>query len=241
MSKGVIGLLLCAVFARESKADTFVSIGDSITSGTHAEPDTNHGFHYSWANGDLIERNFASQTGMDVALNISLPGAITEILGYQVAFAEHVEANYVSILAGSNDMCWGRGHKVLDKIREYVARLSEKPHVKRILVGTIPDLEQVYQIGRLRPYCAAITAVMCPNFFPRPLEYRQGVMKQIKDVNAEIKALEAEFPKLTVIDQLDEQVYLQEDISVVDCFHPSKVGQQKIADAFADAFFSNPH
>lgn len=234
MSKLVVGLLLYVVTSVKALASTYVAIGDSITSGTHAEPDINHGFHYSWATGDKVERSFAKQAGFDAAFNVSLPGALTGILGYQASFAEHIEANYVSILAGSNDICWGLGHQVVGNLRGLIARLSVKPHVQKILVGTIPDLEQVYQIGKQRPYCQAITTFMCPNFMARGDDYRAGVLRQIKEINQEIIALQEKFPKLRVVGQLDSQIYESEDVSVVDCFHPSKVGQQKIADAFLE-------
>lgn len=236
MSKLVVGLLLCAATSVDALASTYVAIGDSITSGTHAEPEMKHGFHFSWATGDDVERSFAKQAGFDKVYNVSLPGALSTVMGYQVAIAEHVEANYVSILAGSNDVCWGLGHKVVGNLRSFIERLSAKEHVEKIFVGTIPDLEQVYQIAKKRSYCFAMTTVMCPNFMARGDDYRAGVLKQIKEINQEIFALEDEYPKVRVVGQLDSQVYGPEDVSVVDCFHPSKIGQQKIADAFAEVF-----
>lgn len=238
----VVGLLLSGALDLEvAEASTFVAIGDSITSGTHADHAMQHGFHYSWATGDQIEHNFAKQAGFDAAYNVSLPGALSSIVGYQVSFAEHVEADYVSLLVGTNDVCWGLGHTVTGNIRRLVDRLEKNPHITGIFLGTIPDLQQVYDVGRESPYCQVTTSVSCPNFMTRDETYRAGVMRQIKEINAQLISLEQEFPKVHVVAQLDTQIYEVEDISTVDCFHPSKIGQQKIADAFFEAWMkSNP-
>jgi lysophospholipase L1-like esterase len=240
MLRTVVGLLLSgALDLNIAQASTYVAIGDSITSGTHANPSMQHGFHYSWATGDQIERNFAKQAGFDSAYNVSLPGALSSIVGYQVSFAEHVEADYVSLLVGTNDVCWGLGHTVTGNIHRLVERLEKNPNIKGIFLGTLPDLQQVYDVGRESPYCQVTTSVSCPNFMARDDAYRAGVMRQIKEINAELIDLEKNFAKLHVITRLDTQVYDVEDISTVDCFHPSKIGQQKIADAFFEAWLES--
>lgn len=94
-----------------------------------------------------------------------------------------------------------------------------------------------YQIGKTRPYCS-LFRVLCPSYFLKNDEAERAQMRQqISNINEEIKKLPADFPKAKVVTQIGEQVYETEDIST-DCFHPTKKGQQRIADAFAEVWRS---
>jgi len=233
MGKIVVGLLLFAGAMPKASAFTYVAMGDSITSGTHAENKAMHGYHFSWATGDQLEANFAKQIGASEAYNVSFPGMVSDGLWWQqVDQVEAKEANVVSLLIGANDVCWGLGHRVLDNVRKIVSRLSEKDHVETILVGTLPDLEQVYQVGKTRSYCEVLTNVMCPHYFLQSDTNRAVIRKEVKDLNEELKKIPNEFPKAKVVAAIGEQNYGPDDISTVDCFHPTKKAQQRIADAF---------
>jgi lysophospholipase L1-like esterase len=237
MQKIVVGLLLFAGAMPKSWATTYVAIGDSITSGTHAENKAMHGYHFSWATGDQLDANFARQIHADEAYNVSFPGMVSDGLWIdQVNKAEEKRANIVSVLIGANDVCWGLGHRVFGNVEKIVDRLSQNDSVETILVGTLPDLEQVYQVGKSRSYCAIFTNIMCPNYFLRSVEERAKIRQQVKDINKEIAKLPDAFPKVKAVVAIGEQEYGPDDISKVDCFHPTKKAQQRIADAFFEVY-----
>jgi len=215
-------------------AFTYVALGDSITSGLNSEPWSLLG-QYSWATGWDLDRPFAKEIGADKYYNVALPGAITEVVDYQVSFTKLVKADYVTFIAGTNDVCWGLGHLTVNHVRDLIEKLSKQENVKKILVGTLPDLQQVYDLRRESKACE-LTKIFCPNFFLGTEEYRAGVSRQIRDINEAFKRLEYDFPKVLAVDSLNDNVYHQDDISTVDCFHPSKIGQQRIADLFSATF-----
>ena len=237
----MLGRLLLSVAILSSGlsyGSTYVAMGDSISVGTNAEPGP-AGSEYSWAVGEKLQRNFTSALGhdLDKHYNVAIPGAFSSLLQLQAGVVEFVQANYVTITIGGNDFAWARGQDVLPNIRSILTRLSAHDYVQRILVSTVPDLEQIYELGKPDPKCQ-LFHVFAPLFLLAPQDYRMRVAQQIHDTNEQIKALTAEFPKLTVVDAASTRTYKRDDISQVDCIHPSKVGQQQIADAFIEAFRS---
>ena len=80
-----------------------------------------------------------------------------------------------------------------------------------------------------------LTHWLAPLFLKAPMQRRLEISQAIKDANSEIVALADEFPNLTVVTALGEESPSAEEISEVDCIHPSALGQQRIADAFISA------
>lgn len=237
MGKIVVGLLLFAGAMPSAFGLTYVAIGDSVTSGTHAENKAMHGYHFSWATGDQLDASFAKQINADEAYNVSFPGMISDGLWLtQVQQAENKKANVVSVLVGANDVCWGLSHRVLTNVTKIVERLSSSDSVDTVMVGTLPDLEQVYQVGKKRPYCAVFTNIMCPNYFLRSDAQRAVIRAEVKRINEEISKLPNTYQKAKVVLAIGEQKYGEDDISKVDCFHPTKKAQQRIADAFFEVY-----
>lgn len=235
MGKIFFGLLMC-VAATDASSFIYVAMGDSITSGTHAENRVMHGYHFSWATGDHLAASFAKQINATEAHNVSFPGMISDGLWWQVAQVEDKKANIVTLLIGANDVCWGLGSRVYLNVKKIIDHLSNTIYVQKILLGTIPDLEQVYRVAMTRPYCRVITNVMCPHYFVQTDKNRAGIRKEIQKINDRLTALPSQYSKLKVV-PIGDQTYGDEDISTVDCFHPTKKAQQRIA----DAFFASAH
>ena len=215
---------------------TYVALGDSISAGTNAEEQSLHS-PYAWTVGAKLERNFvrAMGKGLERYHNAAVPGSLSAMLHVQSYVAEWMQARYVSITIGGNDFAWGKGHEVLPNVRKIVERLSAHDYVRRIFISTIPDLEQIYQLGNSDAYCRAFH-VLAPLFLMAPDNQRRDVAAQIHEANDHIKALADEYPKLTVVTAVSDRPYQNGDISHIDCIHPSRQGQQQLADAFIEAF-----
>ncbi len=216
-------------------ASTYIALGDSITSGTNAESGAK-GQEYSWAVGSKLERTFAKALGSRIerAYALSIPGAVSPVLKAQTLLAAKLKPSYVTIEIGGNDFAWGVGHQVTGDLRWVLTHLTAVEPAPKIFLGTVPDLEQIYQLGQGRWPCR-ITHWLAPFFLKASDQRRQEVRDQIRTTNQDIADLAAEFSNVTLVPALSEESLDVEDISSVDCIHPSARGQQRIADAFIRA------
>mgnify|MGYP006283150921 CR=1 FL=1 len=234
MNKLIICLSLMGLSLNASAA-TYVALGDSITSGTNAAPGV-FGNDYSWAVGSKLERTFARALGnrIDKIHALAIPGATAPVLLAQSLIAEQLHPSFVTIEIGGNDFAWGLGHQVVPYVRQVVERLSAADPKPRIFLATIPDLEQIYQLGQGKLRCQ-ITHWIAPLFLKASLEKRQAISQAIRDANNEIIALGEDFANVTIVTVVGEGQLTPDDVSEVDCIHPSVKGQQRIADAFIRA------
>jgi len=211
----------------------YVAIGDSITSGFNAEGIGQIG-QYSWATGWGLDEPFASTLGARQRYNVALPGAWSTMIGYQTGFAHYVEANYVSIMVGANDVCWGNTGDIVANIEKQVRALAPYTHVSKIFIGGLPDLRQLYEVREKTLRCE-LPKVMCHPYFSGDLAYRQKIDQDIIAINRDLWRLTIEYSKVVFVD-LANDTYQASDISPVDCFHPSAAGQKRIAGKFSEAF-----
>lgn len=206
----------------------YVAIGDSITTGFAAEPYTIDQ-RYSWATG--LEESFAVQVEADKSYNLAFPGITANLIDYQVEIAKRLKPNVVTILAGANDLCWGMGDKIAPKIKAIVSELEADV----ILVGGLPDFRQVYNLQKPGKACI-LSKIACHSYFMGDEAFREAIDQQIVEVNNELRDLEG--GKVLFVD-INARDYKRDDISTIDCFHPSARGQQKIADEFAGTLFNS--
>jgi lysophospholipase L1-like esterase len=224
------------IFPCVSYGFTYVAMGDSISAGTNAETQSLRS-EYAWVDGPGLERNFiqAMGPGLERHYNASVPGALSAMLHVQSYVVEWMQANYVTITIGGNDFAWGQGHELVPNLRKITQRLSANEYVKRIFVSTVPDLEQIYQLGNSQETCRRLH-VLAPLFLMAPDSQRLKIAAEIHQANEQIVELAREFPKLTVVTTVTDRAYGAADISQVDCIHPSRLGQQNLADGFTQAF-----
>lgn len=225
-------VLVSFIYSSIAIGSTYVAIGDSITSGLNSAWFAPIG-KFSFATGWGLERNLASYLNADSVYNVALPGAISGYIQYQADFAHHVQADYVSLTIGANDVCWGLSGDVLSNVRRLSRQLLAYTHTKKVLVSSIPDLRQVYNVRRNTPSCQ-LPKLFCHGYFIGDEAYRQKVDNDILATNRNLEKLTKELPNLVYVN-ISADTYGQQDISDVDCFHPSPVGQQRIADAFIKA------
>jgi len=215
---------------------TYVAIGDSITSGLNSQWLAPLG-KYSFATGWGLERSFASFVAADNYYNVALPGALSGYIQYQAEFAHHVQAKYVTIDIGSNDICWVDPAKIVPTIDGMVRQLSAYSHTEKILVASLPDFRQLYQLRRGSLSCK-IPKLICASYFNGDDEYRAKIDNDILSINRSLQKMQVMYSKVVYVD-IARDSYSAEDISTVDCFHPSAKGQQRISDKFVEAFLNS--
>lgn len=201
---------------------TYLAIGDSITSGFIVGKSNN------WATGSGLE-SFAAHLEADKAYNVSFPGLQSSHMRYQAHLANYAKANVVSILAGANDACWGHASEVPERVAALVEQVAKTADT--IYVGSIPDLAKVYSLASPSWTCG-LAKIECHAYMLGSEEYRSQVDREIAEANNALRELASD--KVVFVDIFSEE-YTPEDISSVDCFHPSVSGQQKIADSFKKA------
>lgn len=235
----VISILLLLGLSAQAYAASYVALGDSITSGANAVPGV-FGDDYSWAVGSKLERTFAKALGdrVDAVYSLSLVGAVSTILKGQALVAATLKPDYVTIEIGANDYAWGLGHRVLPNLRWVIKRLSHGKKKPKIFVAMIPDLEWLYRLGRGRRLCQ-FTHWLAPFFLKASDQRRAEISRQIAASNVEISHLADEYSNVVVVDALAGITLAADDVSTVDCIHPSARGQQLIADAFIRALDEN--
>lgn len=210
------------------------SLGDSVTQAVNA---TSLGSHpsLSWSTGTDIQSHLKKleEEGYQVeAVNAAVRGASSLSLLYQIHGLPYVP-DYVTIMVGANEVC---GEGVVDtvgNIRAGVETLKEtNPEVQIVLVP-IPKLLSLYEAGINSKSCRFRWWLfnICPTFLGSHLTDEMRVANQAKvdainDALVEVAAdLGAKYNR-----NLGDVNIGPEDISDVDCFHPSITGQQLISD-----------
>ena len=231
----LVTAFLAALYSLPALASpiTYVAIGDSITAGLAAE--VSAPWHkYSWATGYGLAHPFAQTLSAESYYNVALPGATTRMLRYQTTFSAESQANYVSIMAGTNDICWIGAGNIITNIKAAIRELSAYTSVQKIFVSSIPDIRQIYNL-RSNSYICQLPKLACHDYFTGTDEYRNKTDQEILAVNRTLWILTKEYSKVVFVD-ITNDTYEKSDISALDCFHPSSSGQQKIADKFSEAF-----
>lgn len=210
------------------------ALGDSVTQGVNA---TSLGSHpnLSWSTGSDIQSHLKKleEEGYQVeAVNAAVKGASSLALPYQIHNLPYVP-DYVTIMVGANEVC---GDGVVDtagNIRAAIETLKgTNPEVQIVLVP-IPKLLSLYESGvdsrscRFRWWLFNI----CPTFLGSHLtdELRAANQAKVDAINDALVEVAADFGAKYNRNLGDVNIQ-PEDISDVDCFHPSITGQQLISD-----------
>jgi lysophospholipase L1-like esterase len=230
-----------------------VALGDSITRAPLADGPTAGTGVNSWATGTTasVESHRARLSELSgspvTAYNVAVNGSTSSDLPRQAALAVSYGAEYVTILSGANNVCDATSVSTLPSVEAYKADVRETlttlaeglPDV-RILLGSVPSLQAVYDAGRTSPGAILSWATFgtCPIMMSDPLSLsptavarRSAVDTRIREMNASLASVCRTIPVCTY----DEgAVYHNEptlaDLSPVDHFHPSLAGQAKISE-----------
>lgn len=222
---------------------TMGALGDSISGGFNAE----RPFYQrdkNWADGINIEShaNLLRKLGNleVISKNVSVSGAVTSDITNQtnLLLQNGFRPDYVTILIGANDICLGS--RKPDELALYSKGVLEdsirkiievNPKVK-ILISAVPNLNHLYSLMNVDPVCVENwrSLNICEKLLlSTKFEREKGVYRW----NAYNKML-SEFPSRYPANVKFSSILIGNDlttidVSRVDCFHPSVVGQAEIS------------
>lgn len=230
-------LLVCDIAIGAPKLNLLV-LGDSISQGFNAihfgaTPE------YNWATGSKIHsyQQRLEQLGYEVnSKNASIPGAPTSWLGLELYLAKSIVPDIALIEIGANDLCNPFNQQdTVWNINWAITRLLEKNLKVQIVLAGIPRLSAVYESKKGSPNCLQHWKTnLCPAFLSPDLSEADRNANQIKidAANNGLKEIAGHYPaNVRYVKEIGETPIQPEDVSDVDCFHPSPTGQQRLSDA----------
>jgi lysophospholipase L1-like esterase len=242
----VLVAVLSGAASAATPPPTTAALGDSITRGFNAGPiPFRDAPSYSWATGTHVSST-AQRLRARVMFNDAKDGARMRDLPAQAARAASQDADHVLILMGANDVCHGGVAAMTSTqrfrsdfesaLRVFATRLPDA----RIEVLSIPDLYRLWQIesSRFLARTAWRLLHLCDALLARPhstatadVARRSLVRSRLAAFNRTLGAVCAEYARCAYDDGAAFRTkFGGADVSIRDFFHPSKSGQQKLAD-----------
>jgi lysophospholipase L1-like esterase len=251
--KGFLVLFLMLLSSAPASAEeashlSMGALGDSITrafnSGGVIDTPRN-----SWSTGyglritshkKLLEK-FSDQRVY--GYNVARSGATTSDLDRQVAKllskANHVD--YVTLLIGANDVCgWSQDYdeeslRFQNRVRAAIELLIANNQKIKILISSIPDMYQLWEIGtelgcqanwNLTGFCSALLGKDVTT------AQRFQFVEKWRTANDYLEDVAQEFPDNVRFAENTQYVQFEaEQVSALDCFHPSVKGQNMLSES----------
>ncbi len=237
---------------------SMASLGDSITRAFNA-----CGFFAdcparSWSTGTspMVNSHYQrikARNDSLVAYNDSRSGAKAGELESQAQTASSQGVEYVTILVGANDACTPSESDMTpvddfeEQIRAAMETLDDGLPDLAILISSIPDLKQLWFIGKDSPQArrAWDAFKVCQSILANPASTdptdevrRDRVRRRVMDYNAALKRACREHPNCKFDDNAVFSYELTLDhLSTWDYFHPNSLGQKILADlTYANGF-----
>jgi lysophospholipase L1-like esterase len=195
------------------------------------------------APGRGASRTAAGET-VGTSWNLARSGARMSDLPGQVAAAVRKKPDLVTILMGANDACRSSARDmtpVADFRGEFEASLAAVRRGlpgARVLVGSIPDLEHLWRVGRRNPLAKTVWRLgICPSMLSRPDSMdaadkarRAAVERRVDAYNGVLRASCAKYPSCTYDGgAVHDYRFSMWQLSPWDWFHPSVRGQAQLA------------
>jgi len=221
------------------------ALGDSISVGTNAK-NLGVNLDYSWITGSAIKSHktkileIVEQAEFH---NFAVNGAdIENIISVQLP---HVLAldnlDYLTILVGANDLChWNvynydsdilRFHQVLNQGLQRV--FNKFPNVT-VLMLTPPNLVNLKKLKTNRCQVVWNITNICPSLLRSQVTVDETSKFEMMmgDLNSTLSKMPKSslYGDLRFNDVLFRSSFEKKDVSGIDCFHPSALGQQRISD-----------
>ncbi|RKS84306.1 lysophospholipase L1-like esterase [Motilibacter peucedani] len=237
--------------AAEGRPIVMAALGDSITQGFDACAPLSDCPEVSWATGSSADvRSLATRIGearpVSGAYDDARSGALVADLPRQAQLAVSQRADAVTVLVGANDACRssvGAMTPVSQFASAYgaaLATISEGRPQARVFVASIPDLERLWRVGSTVPAAVQVWSgfPICPTMLADPTSVtaadqarRAAVRARVVAYNAVLRAGCAKTPHCRYDGgAVFAQPITAADLSSVDYFHPSVLGQARLAE-----------
>ncbi len=231
---------------------SMVALGDSITAGFGTCLTLTACPRNSWATGDgtLVNSHYkrilaGNPAIRGHALNDSSAGATIDDLPGQASVAVGQRPEYVAILIGANDACRTRIGDMTGT-SEFEAQTNAALNTlraglptARVLVVSIPDVYRVWELAHNNRAARDVWALgVCPSLLANPtstapadVARRQQFRDRIDAYDAILaKACQSYGPRCRYDGGAAHgTAFTMDDLSAVDFFHPSAIGESKLA------------
>ena len=228
---------LCASSVVKAESLKMVVIGNSVSQGTNIFgigiwPDWN------WSSGRKIDSHLMKlerERNMTVEFrNVSIVGATSCLMEKEIyLLGKNFKPDYATIEIGTNDFCLiGFNTDIAGHIKNTVDNLLDKNEQMEIVVSPIPKVTSMYDAIGSKPKCRLLWDIMCPRLLASWMttEERNQVQKKIDKINDEILRVANQYPQVKFNRDLGHRPIRANEVSEVDCFHPSVLGQQAYSD-----------
>lgn len=235
------------------------SLGDSISQGFNTCEALANCPANSWSTGNNPEIKSQAARLQEIAppgvtvetFNNSVSGSKSSDLPRQVSLAVQQQADYVTILSGSNDLCAPSVAEMTstanfeNNLRSSLTTLDALKPDTQVFVSSLPNLENLYdsgngnfraqQIWKIAGVCQSLLA-NTGSEAQADVDRRALVYEREKEYNAAIESICSSFANcMTDGNKVYEQDFSGSDLSEIDFFHPSVTGQEKLAEITWDA------
>lgn len=218
-----------AVFDRDFM---MASLGDSTTTAFNSDRKWNN-LENSWTAGRAIQSHYNRLVKLMPernvrVINLAVPGVDSSDIVRQAKTASRVDLDYVTIMIGSNDLCRGVENIEFFRHRIYQAikiLVDSSPDVK-ILLSSTPNIVQARHVA---------SELSCDPVWAKVME-RCDVRDEDRfyedwwALNAVLDIVGRNNDNVIFSDAVMTQKIEADSISRIDCFHPSKVAQESIAE-----------
>jgi lysophospholipase L1-like esterase len=232
---------------------SMVAMGDSITRAAQADGTLGDQPDNSWSTGqgtlvDSLANRISALSGSPVtAANVAVSGAVSADLVNQAAEAVATGAEFVTVLAGSNDVCNSGSVATLPTPAEYSANVRAALEVLKrglpessVLLVSMPSIEGLYLAGEGDPAATRAWSSygICPVALANPgstdeadVQRRQAVEARVTEMNTALADVAAAFDTVLFDGGRAQRVSFDlSELSSFDYFHPSVTGHNLLVD-----------
>lgn len=233
-------------------ATSIASMGDSITQGANSCDPWQNCPENSWSTGtnkevesQLQQLQKLSPKADVKAYNNAHSGSTSFDLIDQAKLTVTQQPEYVTILSGSNDLCAPTTEQMTSTV-QYEKNLTEALQIlhtglpnTKVFVSSLPNLKQLYtsEQDNIAAHQAWNAGHICQSLLANPGSeaksdklQRVAVYEREDEYNQVIESL-CGMGQLCFSDHgaINNTFFSQDEISSVDFFHPSELGQRKLA------------
>lgn len=232
--------------------NSMAALGDSISRAYNACPTFGECLASVWSTGtDIgVDSHYTRLLAINPAIagnnhNDAVSGAVMANLNGQAAIAVSQNVDYVTIEMGGNDGCKSTEAQMTSaatyqaQFQQAMTTLTNGLPNARILVASVPDLMQLWAVGKDIPAARSVWsfAGICQSMTANPLSTAQAdidrrarVRQRVIDYNTALATVCALYANCK-FDQnaIFNSAFVASDVSSVDYFHPSYAGQTGLA------------
>ena len=234
-----------------SVPNSMAVLGDSISRAYNACPTFGECLASVWSTGtDIgVDSHYTRLLAINPAIagnghNDAVSGTVMANLNGQAAIAVSQNVDYVTIEMGGNDGCKSTEAQMTAaaayqaQFQQAMTTLTNGLPNARILVASVPDLMQLWAVGKDIPAARSVWALgICQSMTANPLstapadvDRRARVRQRVIDYNTALATVCAQYVNCK-FDQnaVFNSAFAASDVSTTDYFHPSYAGQTGLA------------